>query len=56
MLFFVNNFHSSDFKDFYNFEGIDPIPLGPYPPWPNRAETAVRLFKRQFAKVVSSCK
>ena len=29
------------------------LPLGPRTPWPNRAESAVRLFKRQFAYLVA---
>ena len=32
---------------FYNRKGIRFITLGPQTPWPNRAETAVRLFKEQ---------
>eukprot|EP00971_Amphidinium_carterae_P152431 3020772-Amphidinium_carterae.1 len=27
------------------------LPTGARTPWPNRAETAVRLFKQQLAKV-----
>ena len=48
-------FHTTEFTEFYRFHGIIPYPLGPRTPWPNRAETAVRLFKRQWmimAKIV----
>ena len=39
-------FHSPhDLKEFYRFHNIRPLPTGPHTPWPNRAETAVRLFK-----------
>ena len=41
-------FHTSSFTEFYRFHGIIPYPLGPRTPWPNRAETAVRLFKAQW--------
>ena len=41
-------FHTSEFTEFYRFHGIVPYPLGPRTPWPNTAETAVRLFKRQW--------
>jgi hypothetical protein len=45
-------FHTSSFTEFYRFHGIIPYPLGPRTPWPNRAETAVRLFKAQW-RIVS---
>ena len=35
-------------RDSYKFHGITPYPCGPRTPWPNRAETAVRLFKRAW--------
>ena len=39
-------FHSPhDLKEFYRYHNIRPLPTGPHTPWPNRAETAVRLFK-----------
>ena len=34
---------------YYKFHGITPYPCGPRTPWPNRAETAVRLFKRTWS-------
>ena len=42
-------FQHPDFQKFYRYHGIKPIATGPRTPWPNRAETAVRLFKRQLA-------
>ena len=41
-------FFTDSFRTFYSSYGIKPLPTGPRTPWPNRAETAVRLFKRQF--------
>jgi hypothetical protein len=41
-------FFTPSFMTFYQSHGIKPLPTGPRTPWPNRAETAVRLFKRQF--------
>ena len=39
-------FHSPhDLKEFYRYHNIRPLPTGPHTPWPNRAETGVRLFK-----------
>eukprot|EP00439_Symbiodinium_sp_Y106_P033552 s5219_g4.t1 len=37
------------FMSYYKFHGITPYPCGPRTPWPNRAETAVRLFKRTWS-------
>jgi hypothetical protein len=41
-------FFTDSFKKFYTSHGIKMMPTGPRTPWPNRAETAVRLFRRQF--------
>ena len=41
-------FFTDSFKVFYQSQGIKQMPTGPRTPWPNRAETANRLFKRQF--------
>ena len=41
---------------FYHSLDIRPISLGPNTPWPNRAETAVRLIKRQVSLVLNSIK
>ena len=48
-------FHDDQFVAFYKFKGINPVPTGGYTPWPNRAETAVRLFKRIFYKLAMDC-
>ena len=42
-------FSGPTFQKFYAFHNIKYIPTGSYTPWPNRAESAVRLFKRTFA-------
>ena len=41
-------FFTDPFMDFYRLHGISPYPCGPRTPLPNRAETAVRLFKRAW--------
>ncbi len=41
-------FFEPEFMNFWNFHSIKPIVTGPQTPWPNRAETAIRLFKRQW--------
>ena len=38
----------------YKFRGITPYPCGPRNPWPNRAETAVRLFTRAWSVMVNA--
>ena len=47
-------FFSDEFNEYYKFHGIKGLPCGPRTPWPNRAETAVRLFKRQWSLVTKS--
>jgi hypothetical protein len=42
-------FFTDGFKMFYQSQGIKQMPTGPRTPWPNRAETANRLFKKQFS-------
>ena len=42
-------FFTPQFMSYYKFHGITPYPCGPRTPWPNRAETAVRLFKRTWS-------
>ena len=45
-------FHNPhNLKDFYRLHDIKPMPIGPHTPWSNRAETAVRLF-RKFMKAL----
>ena len=47
-------FTQPDFEDFYAHRNIGPIALGPGTPWPNRAEAAVRTFKKQVTLMVNS--
>ena len=47
-------FMGDRWQAFYSHYGIKPVPLGPRTPWPNRAETAVRLFKRQLVILANS--
>ena len=45
----IKLFFTPQFMSYYKFHGITPYPCGPRTPWPNRAETAVRLFKRTWS-------
>ena len=45
----IKHFFTDQFMAYYKFHGITPYPCGPCTPWPNRAETAVRLFKRTWS-------
>ena len=47
-------FFSDEFLEYYKFHGIKDLPCGPRTPWPNRAETAVRLFKKQWTTMAMS--
>ena len=47
-------FFSDEFLEYYKFHGIKDLPCGPRTPWPNRAETAVRLFKKQWIYMAMS--
>ena len=47
-------FFSDEFNEYSKFHGIKALPCGPWTPWPNRAETAVRLFKRQWSLMTKS--
>ena len=47
-------FFSDEFNEYYTCHGIKGLPCGPRTPWPNRAETAVRLFKRQWSLMTKS--
>ena len=47
-------FFSEEFLEHYKFHGIKALPCGPRTPWPNRAETAVRLFKKQWTLMATS--
>jgi hypothetical protein len=41
-------FSHPTFERFYRFHGIRFCSAGPRTPWPNRAETDIRLVKRQY--------
>ena len=47
-------FFTDPFMDLYRFHGISPYPCGPRTPWPNRAEIAVRLFKRAWVHMAKA--
>ena len=47
-------FQVGEWPTFYRKNGIKLIPVGRYTPWPNRAEAAVRLFKRHFSIMITS--
>ena len=47
-------FFSDEFNEYYKFHGIKGLPCGPRTPWPNVAETAVRLFKKQWTLMAMS--
>ena len=49
-------FMSTELEEFYNRQNIRPISLGPGTPWPNRAEGAIRMFKRQVYLMLTSLK
>ena len=41
-----------EMESYYNRQGIRPIALGPGTPWPNRAEAAIRMFKKQVQLMI----
>ena len=47
-------FFSNEFNEYCRFHGIKGLPCGPSTPWPNRAETALKLFKRQWSHMTRS--
>ena len=49
-------FMGTEMEDYYNRHNIRPISLGPSTPWPNRAEAAIRLFKKQVSLMLISLK
>ena len=44
--------YAPDFETFYKHHNVARYPCGPRTPWPNRAETAVRRFKRTWVLFV----
>ena len=45
-------FFTPSWMVFWKTHGVKTMPTGRATPWPNRAETAVRLFKRQYEKLL----
>ena len=45
-------FFTPSWMPFWKSHGVKTMPTGRATPWPNRAETAVRLFKRQYEKLL----
>ena len=46
--------HFHDVQAFYRMHNVKKIPTGPHTPWPNRAETGVRLFKKFLLALVDT--
>ena len=46
-------FQSSEVQDLFRRLNIRPFSTGPYTPWPNRAEAAVRVFKETLHDLCS---
>ena len=49
-------FMGTEMEGYYNRHNIRPISLGPGTPWPNRAEAAIRMFKKQVSLTLISLK
>ena len=49
-------FMGTEMEEYYNRRSIRPISLGPGTPWPNRAEAAIRMFKRRVFIMLTSLK
>ena len=47
-------FHEPQFLRWYAYKNIKPIALGPNTPWPNRAEAAVKVFKKHAQILIHS--
>ena len=47
-------FMRKELESYYNRQGIRPIALGPGTPWPNRAEAAIRIFKKQVNLIIQA--
>ena len=47
-------FFGSSLDQFWHGRGVKKIPTGPNTPWPNRAESAVRLFTLQLKKIADT--
>ena len=44
-------FFKDSFMPYWNYKGCRPLPTGPNTPWPNRAETAVKLFQNTLKQI-----
>ena len=42
-------FMGTEMESYYSRHSIRPISLGPGTPWPNQAEAAIRMFKKQVS-------
>ena len=49
-------FQTPSWETFYGTHDITPIPIGPYTPWPNRAEASVRIYKKHVYQLVADLK
>ena len=49
-------FMGTEMEDDYSRHSIRPISLGPGTPWPNRAEAAIRMLKKQVSLMLVSLK
>ena len=49
-------FMGTEMENYYSRHNIRPISLGPGTPWPNRAEAAIRMFKKQVSLMLLSLK
>ena len=49
-------FMGTEMESYYSRHNIRPISLGPGTPWPNRAEAAIRMFKKQVSVMLISLK
>ena len=49
-------FMGTEMESYYSRHNIRPISLGPGTPWPNRAEAAIRMFKKQVSLMLISLK
>ena len=50
----VQAFLNDQFMAYYKFHGVSPYPCGPRTLWPNRAQTAVHLYKRTFSIIAKA--
>ena len=46
-------FQTESWEHFYATKDIQFVALGPYTPWPNRAEAAIRVFKKHLNQILA---